>query len=569
MQVHAAGEGKRPLISMNGRNLSEKELKFEEHARWELIPGRSSFISIDCGIENGNDYTDSETGISYTSDAQYVESGVNMKISDLFLSQTQNYQKLLSTVRSFPEGNSSCYTLKPTATGGGNKYLIRAFFMYGNYDLKSQPPLFKLYLNANEWDEVKLDNASQILIKEVIHNPPTDYIHVCLVNVGSGTPIISALEIRELSNTIYDTMYNDSLILYRRLDEGASSTISNKFQRYRDDFYDRIWEVPDYRPDWEPINTTSYITEEYLDNAYKPSPIVMSTAVTPAHGSSLVLSQNVDRNQQFYLYMHFLEVEDLPSTQIRKFAIYVNNKIWSDPVVPDSGPDTIYSTYSRGGADTLLFSIIMTNDSTLPPILNAVEFYIRKKFPILPTNQSDVDAMISIRSTYGVKKNWQGDPCVPEELRWDGLDCSTNDQGLYRIISMNLSFSGLADEITFSLSKLDSLQSLDMSHNDLTGTIPDFLAYMPSLRTINLSGNKLEGSVPALLLDKMNNGALALSLDGNPDLCLSGPCKKKKSHKQRLIVSIVLPTISCLLGIVIGVAIFKHRIKAASTKGTP
>ena len=42
MQVHAAGEGKRPLISMNGRNLSEKELKFEEHARRELIPGRSS-----------------------------------------------------------------------------------------------------------------------------------------------------------------------------------------------------------------------------------------------------------------------------------------------------------------------------------------------------------------------------------------------------------------------------------------------------------------------------------------------------------------------------------------------
>ncbi|CDP18927.1 unnamed protein product [Coffea canephora] len=510
MQVHAAGEGNKPLISMNGRNLSEKELKFEEHARRELIPGRSSFISIDCGIENGNDYTDSETGISYTSDTLYVESGVNMKISDLFLSQTQNYQKLLSTVRSFPEGNSSCYRLKPTANGGGNKYLIRAFFMYGNYDFKSQPPLFKLYLNANEWDEVKLENASQILIKEVIHNPPTDYIHVCLVNVGSGTPIISALEIRELNNTIYETMYDDSLILYRRLDEGASSTISNKFQRYPDDLYDRIWEVPDYQPDWEPINTTSYISEEYLDNAYKPSPIVMSTAVRPVHGSSLVLSQNVDRNQQFYLYMHFLEVEDLTSTQMRKFVIYVNNKIWSYPVVPGSGPNTIYSKYSVGSTDTLLFSINMTNDSTLPPILNAVEFYIPKKFPILPTNQSDVDAMISIRSTYGVKKNWQGDPCVPEELRWDGLDCNTNDQGLYRIISMNLSFSGLKDEIAFSLSKLDSLQSLDMSHNDLTGTIPDFLANMPSLRTINLSGNKLEGSVPAPLLDKMNNGALAL-----------------------------------------------------------
>ena len=97
-------------------------------------------------------------------------------------------------VRSFPEGARNCYTLEPEK-GKGNKYLIRAFFMYGNYDSKNQLPVFKLYLGVDKWDTIKFKNSNKIVRKEIIHIPKTDYIDVCLVNNGSGIPFISALEL--------------------------------------------------------------------------------------------------------------------------------------------------------------------------------------------------------------------------------------------------------------------------------------------------------------------------------------------------------------------------------------
>ena len=35
-----------------------------------------------------------------------------------------------------------------------------------------------------------------------------------------------------------------------------------------------------------------------------------------------------------------------------------------------------------------------------------------------------------------VRKNWQGDPCAPQEFVWDGIGCSYNDTGSPRIVSM-------------------------------------------------------------------------------------------------------------------------------------
>lgn len=38
-----------------------------------------------------------------------------------------------------------------------------------------------------------------------------------------------------------------------------------------------------------------------------------------------------------------------------------------------------------------------------------------------------VDAMTKIKDKYRVKKNWQGDPCVPVDYSWEGLDCNHSD----------------------------------------------------------------------------------------------------------------------------------------------
>ncbi|CAH8382796.1 unnamed protein product [Eruca vesicaria subsp. sativa] len=144
-----------------------------------------------------------------------------------------------------------------------------------------------------------------------------------------------------------------------------------------------------------------------------------------------------------------------------------------------------------------------TDLSTLPPIISAIEIYQINEFLQLPTYQQDVDAMMKIKLKYGVKKkNWQGDPCVPVEYSWEGLECLHSDNNTSpRLISLNFTSSSLTGEIDPDFSKLTSIKKLDLSNNSLMGTVPDFLSSLLNLTELNLEGNKLTGSIPAKLLE--------------------------------------------------------------------
>lgn len=179
----------------------------------------SGFISIDCGIPKNSSYTDSVTGIKYISDANFTETGVSKSISSDFNTTTLPQQ--FWYVRSFPEGERNCFIIK-LAQGKGFKYLIRASFMYGNYDGEGKAPVFDLYMGVNKWDSVVLNNESSIITKEVIHALPTSSICICLVNTGFGSPFISSLEFRLLKNASYVTDF-ELLALYRRLDVGSTT----------------------------------------------------------------------------------------------------------------------------------------------------------------------------------------------------------------------------------------------------------------------------------------------------------------------------------------------------------
>ena len=161
---------------------------------------------------------DDKWKIPYVSDKDYIDTGINYKVSQEYLDE--DVIKQLINVRSFPEGNKNCYTLRPEG-GKDNKYLIRAQFLYGNYDSKNQLPKFNLYLGADEWATVNIKNASENVRQEIIHAPKRDDIYVCLLNIDSGTPFISTLELRPLDNSIYGKSEPGSLLLFNRWDFGA------------------------------------------------------------------------------------------------------------------------------------------------------------------------------------------------------------------------------------------------------------------------------------------------------------------------------------------------------------
>ncbi|GMN71881.1 hypothetical protein TIFTF001_052739 [Ficus carica] len=180
---------------------------------------QTRFISIDCGLEpDVTSYTEKITGLNFTSDQTFVDTGERKIILEKY---KHKYQRQYSSLRSFPQGNRNCYKVKVAAAGA--KYLIRAGFLYGDYDEQDMPPTFDLFVGNDLWDSVKIADSSYSVEKEIIHIPPQSHVLVCLVNTGHGIPFISTLEFRPLDNSTYPTQTaGESLASAGRWDVGSS-----------------------------------------------------------------------------------------------------------------------------------------------------------------------------------------------------------------------------------------------------------------------------------------------------------------------------------------------------------
>ena len=163
--------------------------------------------------------------------------------------------------------------------------------------------------------------------------------------------------------------------------------------RYQQDVLDRIWR-PFNSDIWNVANATETLTIDA--NTYEPPQLVMRTAVTPKEGNnSFGFAWNADNDDgdeetpEFYLYLHFAELQELNDGQTREFNIYLNNDFWYGPLAPDYlRVTTIYSmTGIKGSSLRVMFN--RTENSTLPPLLNAFEIYSVKHLLSLETDQND------------------------------------------------------------------------------------------------------------------------------------------------------------------------------------
>ncbi|PON97848.1 Malectin-like carbohydrate-binding domain containing protein [Trema orientale] len=518
------------FIFISSTKSYEVDLKTYENYRRELISETENFINIDCGAPTN--YTDI-FGRYFESDTNYVDTGEVSQISPNYMGL---YWSQLTRLRSFPQGKKNCYVLRPKQ-GKNVDYLISFFFVYGNYDGRNTPPTFDLYIGVNYWETIRMGDSARIIFSEIVHVPTTDTIEVCLVNTNLGVPFISALQLRPLiNNSIYQVNSFSSQLnkLVNRYDCGRTP-IESTIARYQDDVYDRIWSN-DF-PSRTPVNTSqsnSIISVYYTE---QPPAAVLSSAIQSLGTEIRYNFTNGMPNSEFLVYLHFAEVVQSAQGQ-RNFTITINGVTYG----PYSSPDYLKTSFfiqkvsAQQGAVQL--SILATPGSQFPPILNALEiFQVIQLLDQLPTDPEDVSSLLEFKRIYGVTEDWQGDPCVPTAYPWSRLTCNSDNPP--RIISLNLSSSGLTGNITASLSNLKFVQELDLSYNQLTGSIPESLAELPSLVFLNLAGNKLEGSVPKALLEKSKTGALNLRLHDNPKLCFPDPCKQKKNKTIIIIVVVV------------------------------
>ncbi|CAM0878561.1 unnamed protein product [Alopecurus aequalis] len=510
------------------------------------------FVTLDCGLQGETGYMDDNTTLYYSTDAGFIDAGVSGNISIDYKSPT--VRKYWNTVRSFPNGTRNCYTIATPESG--LKYLIRGKFWYANYDRLKLLPIFDLYVGVNFWTTVNITDAAFTVVVEAIVFVPDNFVQVCLVNTGLGTPFINGLDLRPLKSTLYPyANETHGLFLVHRYNFGPSDI--NTFFRYPADPHDRWW-LTFVSIDWAEIKTDLEVAN-YHEDFFEAPTAVMQTAITPLKvGSniefSLELPSQLDRTPLSYItVMHFSELESLPSNASRQYDIKVNGKPWFEAYKPEylySGyvhstePDK-YSRYS--------VSISALANSTLPPIINAIELFSVISTTNLGTDAQDASAITAIKKDYQVHKNWMGDPCFPDSLTWDGLNCTYADSKHPIIRSVNMSFSGLNGVISPSFANIKNLQHLDLSNNNLIGSIPDELSLLPSLKLLDLSNNQLSGPIPSGLLKRIQDGSLVLRYDSNPNPCTGSSCH---GRSKRTIIIVVLVIVLMVVVVSVGILLF-------------
>uniref|UniRef100_K3YPU5 non-specific serine/threonine protein kinase n=1 Tax=Setaria italica TaxID=4555 RepID=K3YPU5_SETIT len=502
-------------------------------------PDSRGFISIDCGIRENSSYQDLASSIVYVSDHDFISSGQNRNISSNYIKPSLAWRNY--NVRFFPDGTRNCYTLRSLVAG--NKYFVRATFYYGNYDGLNKLPVFDLYLGTNYWHEVQFSGPTSVNWMDIIVAAPADYLQVCLVNKGMGTPFISGLDLRPLKSTLYpESNSSQSLVLINsnRFNMGPTD---NSIVRYPLDPHDRLWSTYDTIPSWKETSATS-VVQNYLTDAYDVPSAVMQNAATPVNGSRIDFSwdpsdPSVNISSRYFFVFYFAELQSVASNTLRQFDIIVNNSTWNTKPYT---PPFLFADSISGivqGQETYNISLVATKNATLPPILNAMEMYLMKPITETATNPGDARAMMAIQETFGVSKNWMGDPCAPKAFAWEGLNCTYPRAGLSRITALNLSSNGLAGSITTYFGDLKALQYLDLSSNDLSGPIP------------------------YSLLKKSQNGTLSIRLGNNANLCGNGTTcgSGRKKINGAILTAIIIPTVAVIALFVISIFLLCRILK--------
>lgn len=115
----------------------------------------------------------------------------------------------------------------------------------------------------------------------------------------------------------------------------------------------------------------------------------MSTAATPkSENGSLEYWLPKDNNSaRYYVYLHIAEVENLQPNQSRRFTVSYGGEVFEPKSLVFKQSTTLFSRSGHVGGQPFIIS--RTPNSTLPPIINAIEVYVVKQFLQSDTLQTD------------------------------------------------------------------------------------------------------------------------------------------------------------------------------------
>ncbi|EXC35084.1 hypothetical protein L484_010866 [Morus notabilis] len=332
-------------------------------------------IAIDCGATKIT--WDNITTYAWETDDRYIQSGENKLVS---ISTTRDEMK---TLRSFPSGLKNCYNL-PLKTL--SKYLLRAGFLYGNYDNLQKPPAFGLEVQGNSMNVTVATSLSNDTIYHefIFTTRKKGNVDVCLVQTQvNQVPFISSLEAKaiDLENSYRFMTENVALYLQSRINYGANSSVPERFAYYVDPYF-RVWK-PELVPRYRNIdNGFGPITWEWTEIENDPPNVVLDSAIVATNASdseSIFLPINFREKYRvtacFILYFDVSPVQQFVE-ETSKLDIFIDGQLLNTTQIPRVNRRVVVSMCPvniTGGTANLTIS--SADNATSPPFLNAIEVY--------------------------------------------------------------------------------------------------------------------------------------------------------------------------------------------------
>ncbi|XVF68671.1 hypothetical protein PTKIN_Ptkin11bG0020100 [Pterospermum kingtungense] len=425
-------------------------------------------VSIDCG---GSEVYADEYSNGWVGDDLYIQHGESFVVQS-----TKSVDRAMTTLRVFTQRKKSCYS-DSNDVFKGSKVLVRVSFFYGNYDGKSSPPSFDLQFDGNHWTTVET-SSDEVVSYEAIYVPKLDTISVCVSQTSPNMfPFISAIEVRNLDSKMYGHLdSNRALMLTRRVAYGTKEII-----RSTDDIYDRIWVPAINKGDFTVLTSDESIIEVSLDDG-PPQAVFQNAFATNSTSMSITLGTNLPTTEvPMYMNMYFSEVSVLDSTQKRSFELYIDGKPNSNPIIPVYGAAKEMYLANYTASSNTTFSLVASSDSTLPPLINALEVFTISDVLTDGTNSNDVEGLVSLQKEFTVLGDWGGDPCLPSPYSWDWINCTSASTP--RVTALYLGSFGLSGFLP-DFSSMTALEIIDLHNNSLIGSIPDFLGTLPNLKQL-------------------------------------------------------------------------------------
>ncbi|XP_073005544.1 receptor-like protein 4 [Typha latifolia] len=461
----------------------------------------------------------------------------------------------LNTLRYFPmsDGPENCYYINNVPNG---HYEVRIFFaLVADPNLDSEP-IFDVSVEGTLINSLRSGwsrSDEQSFAEALIFVKDTS-VSICFHSTGHGDPSILSIEVLQVDDSAYNfgPSWGKGTVLktIKRLACGSGKPAFDEDYDGNHWGGDRFWlgtKTFSASSD-KSISTENVIAEVSNSPNYYPEKLYQYAIVGTDRQPDLSFEMEVDPNKNYSIWLHFAEIDPIINMEEeRVFDILINGDIVfpNIDIIRRTGEQytaLVLNTTVAVSGKTLTIMLRATNGSHA--IVNAIEVFeiITAE---MTTSIEEIKALQTLKNSLGLplRFGWNGDPCVPQQHPWSGVDCQfdnkyskwvidglgLDNQGLRGFLpsdisklqhlqNINLSENSIKGPIPYSLGTITGLEILDLSYNQFNGSIPESLGQLTSLQILNLNGNYLSGRVPANLGGRPLHRA-SFNFTGNEGLC--------------------------------------------------